>query len=275
VPLLYTSCSKSEEERNSKLGSFENNRHQKSNSASTSFESFGIEHNLFLDYISEMPDFNTKTGKDIFDWGSLYNFQVLTNSAMQNNWSEFQAAYAYNESILAKSPNSAVMQLVTDQRISRDFYFTALEIFETLTKSNDLADFHSRLDKIEANIHNKYKVVYNENTFEGNEAALFLGAVAIARASGQYWNDVESDPTHKWHTKLMNLSHNPSDNSPAINSLRLPRWIRAAGKDIGAFFTSGHCWVPNQDPFTPPGPNYTWQVDCSFDYASRMSAAVE
>lgn len=222
-----------------------------------------------------MPDFNSKNGRDIFDWGSLYNFQVLTNASMKNNWSEFEAARIYNESILSKSPNNAVMQLIADQRFSRDFYFVALEIFETLTNSSSPADFQSRLDKLEANINNKYKVIYNSTSFEGNEAALFLGAVAIARASGQYWSDVESDPTHKWHTKLMNLSYNPADNSPTINALRLPRWIRAAGKDIGAFFTSGHCWVPNEDPFAPPGPNYTWQADCSFNYASRMSAEVQ
>ena len=276
VPLTYISCSKNQDEQSPAITNSSIHR-QKSQNSSVSFENYGTEHNLFLDFVAQMPDFNSKSGKAVFDWGSQYNFQILTGASMSTNWSEFETVYNYNESILSKSPNSAVMQLINDNRFSRDFYFVALDIFETLTKSTSPEDFQLRLDKIESNILDKYKVSYDNNTHEGNEAALFLGAIEIARASGQYWSDVEADPNHKWHTKLMNLSHNPSDVNPAINAARLPRWIRAAGKDIGTFFTCGSCGdgahIPNPNGGTYD--TYSYNLICAWQNASTASGLVE
>lgn len=271
ISLLDVSCSKNQDEQSPAITNSSIHR-QKSQNSSVSFETFGTEHNLFLDFVAQMPEFNSKSGKQIFDWGSQYNFQILTNASMSTNWSEFETVYNYNESILSKSPNSAVMQLINDDRFSRDFYFVALDIFETLTKSTSPEDFQIRLDKIESNILDKYKVIYDNNTHLGNEAALFLGAIEIARASGQYWSDVEADPNHKWHSKLMNLSYNPSETNPAINAARLPRWIRAAGKDIGTFFSSGNC-VNYPDPASGQY-IYSYDLICAWQSASNSSSQV-
>ncbi|MFN6378612.1 MAG: hypothetical protein ACK4WD_05015 [Flavobacteriales bacterium] len=70
----------------------------------------------------------------------------------------------------------------------------------------------------------------------------------------------------------MNLSYNPSETNPAINAARLPRWIRAAGKDIGSFFTCSSC-------VNHPNPQngqylYTYDLIGAWNYASNASGQV-
>lgn len=146
---------------------------QKSFQSANELELYGIEHNRFLDFITTIEDFESRSNQELFTFGKSYSTIFISYPCGSLDWSDFSQTYAHSSDLLSKTPEDAVNQLVSEKVFSKDFYYIALEFYKILAEEKNLESFQARVMKLENRITSRYKVNFNSASRYGNEASFF------------------------------------------------------------------------------------------------------
>ncbi len=234
------------------------------------FNVYGTEHNLWMDDIASATNFSTLFRRDLFDQAATFNSTVFPSSS--NTWSDFLVVESYALSLLNMTAANARATLIADSVFESGMGLALERLFNITNTSRNLADYQTKVTELEDYILTKKAVVYDSTTFEGNAAALILSACAIARNSGNYWNNAENSITSPWYGRISGLpAPNPSSPTPM---LRLPRWLRAAAKDVATAVSCAECVVWST---TNTGVTYMsgYRIGEAFNNAGNASSQVE
>lgn len=229
---------------------------------------YGIEHNAWMDDIASASGFSTLYNEDLFDEAETYTSAILPNPS--TTWADYQVVEAYALGLLNLAPSIAKSTIIADSLFDDEMSEGLGLLFNITNTTNTLEDFLEEVSDLEEFILDEYNPDYDSTTYEGNAAAFLLAACSIAKNSGEYWNDAENKSAHPWHGRVSALPA-PNPSSPSLQS-RLPRWLRAAARDIATFVSSEECVIyPNENP----AGIYLYDFACAWRAAGRSSSQVE
>jgi hypothetical protein len=230
------------------------------------FDIYGTEHNLWMDYIASASNFSSLTRQNLYNQAATFNSTIFPSSS--NTWSDFLVVENYALTLLNMTASNARATLIADSVFESSMGFALEKLFDIINTSRSLADYQTKVTELEDYILTKKTVVYDSTNFEGNAAALILGACAIARHSGNYWSNAENSITSPWYGRINSLPA-PNPSSPSL-MLRLPRWLRAAAKDVAVFVSSEDCVIDDH-----PTGIYMYDFVCAWKEAGNGSSQVQ
>ncbi len=208
---------------------------------SSEFEYLGFVHNQMMDYVATIPNFLTSSDEDGFNY--LETFTKPNLNLNFQTYLEFSAMY--NEDItLCATQDLSTSRLFEQGGLPKEFSAPVQELFDIFRNASINASpegLIQQVTKLEMRIDQLYKIEYNASTYEGNSAALIMGACAIAKASTDYWFQAHQFETHPWYPYLMSASGRNSI-PPIIlpsgsgSTAAFRSWLGRVITDIGAFF---------------------------------------
>ncbi|AXG67907.1 hypothetical protein KORDIASMS9_00089 [Kordia sp. SMS9] len=217
------------------------------------FDNYGISHNLAMDHIATMPNFNTASLEDIFYFADTYTDAYLDNSCQCNDWQTHETQMDMIEQ-LQENMNSASsilvnMNVITPQEVPlTDMLFTIFDNAVSLQNNSykSIQEFTAEIEALENFVFNNYTIIYDPVAKTGNYAATILGACSIAKNSYSYWVTATLNSAHSWNYRLTQLNpatRNGNTISPIQKGIFGDIWrgIKRAGADVGGFIVGGDC----------------------------------
>ncbi|WP_298514389.1 hypothetical protein [uncultured Kordia sp.] len=240
------------------------------------FDNYGISHNLAMDHIATMPNFNNATLEDIFYFADTYTDAYLNNSCQCNDWQTHEMQMTMleqmNEDMTTTSNILLSMNVITPQDVPlTDMLFTIFEnaISYENNSYKSIEQFTAEIEAFENFVMTNNAIVYDPNTKTGNYAANILGACSIAKSSYSYWVNATLDNSHPWNYRLTQLNAaNRNGNKTGVIQKGLFgdiwRGIKRAGADAGGFLVGGDCGgiLDGRD------------LDCAIKHAKKKSSGV-
>ncbi|QHI36534.1 hypothetical protein IMCC3317_18970 [Kordia antarctica] len=242
------------------------------------FDGYGISHNLAMDHIATMPNFNTASLQDIFYFGDTYSDAYFDNSTCNcTDWQTHETELTMLEGMY-DDLNNASNVLVNMNYIKpedaplTDMLFTifdnAISIENSTYKS--VAEFTAEIEAFENFIIANYPVIYDQTAGTGNYAANMLGACSIAKNSYSYWINATLDSSHPWNYRLLHMNSNNNRQGNKIGMLQknlFEDFGRAVGRifvDAAGLIAGGNCGRI----FDKNGRDIT----CAIRHAAKVSA---
>lgn len=218
------------------------------------FEGYGVSHNLAMDHIATMPNFNSASLEDIFYFTDTYTDSYMSNSSCQcNDWQTHEIQMTMIEGMQEDMNNASnilvSMNMITPQDVPlTDMLFTILDNAASYENSTykSVEEFITEIEVFENFVMNNYTIVHDLTSKTGNYAANILGACSIAKNSYSYWINATLDSSHPWNYRLVQLStYNRNDDKTGLIQKGILgdifRGIERAGADVIGFVAGGDC----------------------------------
>jgi hypothetical protein len=217
------------------------------------FDNYGISHNLAMDHIATMPNFNNASLQDIFYFADTYTDAYFNNPSCNcDDWQTQQTHMAMLEGMI-NDMNNASNVLVNmnfidpeDQPLT-DMLFAIFDNAASIENSTykSVAEFTAEIEAFENFVIANYPVIYDPTARTGNYAANVLGACSIAKNSYSYWVNVALDNSHPWNYRLTQMNFNRNGNITGTRQKGIFgdifRGIGTAFVDVGGFLVGGKC----------------------------------
>ncbi len=217
------------------------------------FDNYGISHNLAMDHIATMPNFNNASLQDIFYFADTYSDSYFNNPSCNcDDWQTQQIHMTMLEGML-NDLNNASNVLVNmniikpeDQPLT-DMLFTIFDNAVSIENSTykSVTEFTTEIEAFENFVIANYSILYDPTTRTGNYAANILGACSIAKNSYSYWVNATLNAAHPWNYRLTQVNLNRNGNITGMRQKGLfgdiVRGIGRAFVDVGGFLVGGKC----------------------------------
>jgi hypothetical protein len=218
------------------------------------FDNYGTSHNLAMDYIATMPNFNNATLQDIYNFADTYTDAYFTNQSCNcDDWQTQEMHMNMIETILEDTNNGSNillnMNVINPQNVPlTDILLNILDnaaSYENNTYKS-VSDFTSEIEQFENFVINNYVIDYDAANKTGNYAATILAACSIAKNSYSYWINATLDTSHPWNYRLKYMSTYNGGKSKTTNLQKnifgdIWRGIKRAGADVIGFLVGGKC----------------------------------
>lgn len=246
--------------------------------SSNIFNGYGISHNLAMDHIATMSNFNSASLEEIFHFADTYTDAYLDNSCQCNDWQTHEMEMTMIEGMQEDMNNASSilvnMDIIASEDVPlTDMLFTILDnaISYESNSYKSIEEFTAEIESLENFIMSNYIVLYDPIEKTGNYAANMLGACSIAKNSYSYWINAILDSSHPWNYRLtqLNTSNRNNTNSGMIQKDLLGDiWhgIKTVGADAIGFLVGGKC-----GPVLGPKGR---DVSCAAKHAKKKSSGV-
>ncbi|MBC8755792.1 hypothetical protein H2O64_14035 [Kordia sp. YSTF-M3] len=241
------------------------------------FTGYGLAHNLAMDHIATMPNFNNASLQDIFYFADTYSDSYFNNPSCNcDDWQTQQTHMTMIEGMLDDMNNASNtlvnMGFIDPEDIPlTDMLLTILDNAVSPENSTykSVAEFTAEIEAFENFVINNYTVIHDLTTKTGNYAANILGACSIAKNSYSYWINATLDSSHPWNYRLIHMSYyNRGTNriGPIQKGFFGDLWrgIKRGGADVFGFLVGGKCGgiVDGRD------------LGCAIKHAGKKSSGV-
>lgn len=264
IPILMLSCSKAE-------------LPEQNNSNQIDFSYYGTEHNAMLDLVdSVIIDLPSSTSAQRLNASSLYNspiFGNLSSSGMEEiedgmnrieyitSTAVFGGSYLDElgiisdfEVIIAYNTLDSLLLSMEEQAVLNANWYTPVQ-------------FNTELDKLILSVSSN--VQYDSVSKTGNDRALFIANMEIAKSSYEYWFTAASNVYAPWGEYF---EVNSANKTTASLFKKIWMAIKRTAVDIWAFPSCPHCGGVSSEPGTPSTP---YNLGQAWNYAGEQSSQVE
>lgn len=242
------------------------------------FESYGISHNLAMDYVAANPNFDKMSKHEIYTYIQGYSDNDFTFDN-DTNWDAHNVRLELAKG-WAENPKTVAASWLSEEKIKASEFGIFDSLFQLIDKGADydsqtylsVKDFHDLVGIYEQHIKDNYEVIYDPQSKEGNLYAFLLATTSILRHSYEYWHNAATDPSHVWHEKFLQLEYNGGKSGQKLSFGDIWRAIKVGAVDTGVFVGSifGGC---NQGSSTSGlGPIFSFS--CSWRKAGEASSGV-
>lgn len=241
----------------------------------------GVWHNYALDEVSKVKDFDQLSLKEIYDIIIKSNGNCCHHSS---NFAELKDFYEKDLPVLLDAKEKVTDLIFCWNRINMPTKQLLDVMCNIISLNREKApnDLYQNLMNFECTVIKNYGFTIDDKQkkelvfkYQNDEpfVALVLGASVIARYSYSYWYSANNNPESPWYNILnKEYSHDPNP-GPNGHKPRVPRWLRAAWKDIVGFFTADGC----TEVYVDAAGNVIREtnLNCCIEYAQECSAAVK
>ncbi|MCX6352114.1 MAG: hypothetical protein NTX03_09665 [Bacteroidetes bacterium] len=177
----------------------------------------------------------------------------------------------HNDSLISYTMVSYVQQIFD---VIKNSWNSQNETYQSTTS------FNTSITAIENDITTNHTIVYDANTFKGNEYATLLAACEIAKSSYSYWINVGANSNDAWHTNVdFNYGGHNNNGTGGGATCKIWRFIKRTAADVGGFFgdlSGGHFIVTGRDLMDNPTEwGYSVTLSEAWDSGSAESDCVE
>lgn len=216
------------------------------------FADYGLHHNLYLDYLATMPNFNTTSRESLLNHSSAYSGPIFSGRSVQWEDHEENMNFVYT---LIEEPESLIDNLLSTEFIdSTEIELATMlhsvllgSLDETFESYQNVNQFVSSVNTLENYIRSNYSVVYDSQNKTGNSAARFLAACSIAKSSYSYWLEAATSTSHPWHIRFNTRKtyefNGQFNNTVSSRSFfgKIARAIKVAASDVWGFVAAEGC----------------------------------
>ncbi len=246
------------------------------------FEQLGMSHNMRLTAVAGMPNFQSASLREMFNYGrSSIPQQFITSSDTSlSAWSQHLLAMQKSY-YLVENGQSASTYLIANNYITSNigplvdslaYILDNAANFESQTYKSAV-QFTSEIEQLENFIYKNYTCNYDQNTQIGNDVALVLGACSIAKYSYSYWMDAINNASHPWFNRMSKITYTAGKEFTDTNLESricfkcIWHGIKVAAVDVWSFMTAPNCGTA-----TSSG---GYDLGCAADYAGEKSSQVD